>query len=263
MQSAKTRNTAISFPLDLDEKSVNDFYVRLNKCDITEFGVVALDCSELEEVTSSHIGIMFQVWEFCNRNKMKTSLRNITPSLAHVLQVLDLEELFIIEDVSGRADRRPEDCTENTGIHIVFERNFCAKIEDIKAIMQEFEEYLFGSKLPRSIAFDLKTIFYEVAYNIYDHSGLKETDEIKFVAGIKNNEIIMEFEDDGRSFDPTSRVSDRNLEDVIDGQKIRGFGLMMINRLVDSISYEYRDNHTNVLKLEKKWRPCDERLDDH
>jgi anti-sigma regulatory factor (Ser/Thr protein kinase)/anti-anti-sigma regulatory factor len=254
VQTGKQHNNFIPFPADLSTEAVEDFIRQLDNNHDPDLRAVAIDCSQLNEVTSSHIGILWMAREHCEKNGKKTHLINTAPNLIHVLQVLDMREFFQIDDNGGAAGGENAELVESEIIHQQYDDNFYAKKEDINVALKKFESFLSRMRLPDAVVFDLKTVFYEVAHNIYEHGTLKRHDKITFLADVYKNRIIMEFSDRGFPFDPTSRVSNQHLKDAINGRKIRGFGLMMIKKLVDSISYVYHENRRNVLRLEKIWR---------
>ena len=102
MRTCSQQEIAIPVPDDLSDKAVNNFFDRLAKCPETKSDAISLDCSKLEDVTSAHIGILFQAQDYINKKGMKTYLRYVTPSLMHLLKALDLMKLFII----ARQDRK-------------------------------------------------------------------------------------------------------------------------------------------------------------
>ena len=72
---------------------------------------------------------------------------------------------------------------------------------------------------------------------------LVETDETA-------HEAVITFSDEGRPFDPTA-MSDPKLSAPADERTPGGLGIFLTKKLIDGISYEYRDGK-NILKLIKK-----------
>ncbi|MBO4880024.1 MAG: ATP-binding protein [Clostridia bacterium] len=72
---------------------------------------------------------------------------------------------------------------------------------------------------------------------------LVETDETA-------HEAVIIFSDEGRPFDPTA-MSDPKLSAPADERTPGGLGIFLTKKLIDGISYEYRDGK-NILKLIKK-----------
>ena len=72
---------------------------------------------------------------------------------------------------------------------------------------------------------------------------LVETDE-------KAHEAVITFTDEGRPFDPTA-MNDPELSIPADERTPGGLGIFLTKKLMDGVSYEYRDGK-NILKLIKK-----------
>jgi anti-sigma regulatory factor (Ser/Thr protein kinase)/anti-anti-sigma regulatory factor len=254
MQTCDKHMNAIPFPADLSKESIDKFLSFLENQSGPETTMISIDCSKLSAVSSSHIGILWLAWENCQKNDIKIRLLYPAPALIRVLQILNMTEFFMLERDPEAVDKNKTRFIQTDIIHQKYDDIFNATIDDINKALKRYENFLLQIRLPRDVAFDLKTVFYEVAYNIYDHGTLGPRDEIAFTADLYNNRIVMEFSDRGLPFDPTSQEINHHLEDAINNRRIRGFGLMMINKLIDSISYVYRDNCKNILKLEKTWR---------
>lgn len=254
MQTSKRHKRSISFPNDLSDKTVEEFFDLLSTHTNPDSKVISVDCSQLDEVTSAHIGILWSARERCERDSNEMHLLFPTPGLIRILQVLDMEDLFKIVEDSETIDSGNIKLMETEIIHQKHNDAFNTNINDLNAALERFTSFLSKINLPGTMRFDLKTAFYEVVYNIYAHGTLTCDDEISFVADVYNNRIVMEFSDRGLAFDPTFQTMSYNPKDAIDDRRTRGFGLMMIKKLTDSISYVYRDNCMNVLILEKMWR---------
>jgi anti-sigma regulatory factor (Ser/Thr protein kinase) len=130
-----------------------------------------------------------------------------------------------------------------------------SKIDDISETVVRLHDFLVRLGLPGSYAFDLETVFYEVATNIRRHGGLKESDLISFRVIPAKEHVTLRFADSGLPFDPTGRKSVFDPRQAIRTRQTNGIGLTMIRRLVDTISYERVGNRLNVLTLEKKLGP--------
>ena len=64
----------------------------------------------------------------------------------------------------------------------------------------------------------------------------------------------MEFQYRGVRFDPTNKKLEFDIRVAAQSGQKRGYGLLMINRMTDSIKYNQKDTDCNVLTLEKHWR---------
>ncbi len=87
----------------------------------------------------------------------------------------------------------------------------------------------------------------EVVTNIIRHAYGGVSDKpIEISIGFENNALMIEFLDQGKSFDP-----DRAPPPKFDGSREGGFGLYIISHIADDVVYEKRQNNTNrtLLKI--------------
>jgi anti-sigma regulatory factor (Ser/Thr protein kinase) len=123
-------------------------------------------------------------------------------------------------------------------------------LQDIEQALDRFHGFLKQLDLEEICAFDLEIAFYEVTVNIILHGGLSRSDFIEFTAVPGSDQISLRFIDPGSPFDPTNHDSSFDPQVAIRTRQKHGFGLVMIKRLVDKLSYERVDNRLNVVTLE-------------
>ena len=128
-------------------------------------------------------------------------------------------------------------------------------LQDIEQALGRLHDFLKQLDLEEICAFDLETVFYEVTVNMILHGGLSRSDYIEFTAAPGPDQISLRFVDPGSPFDPTSHDSSFDPQVAIRTRQKHGFGLVMIKRLVDKLSYERVDNRLNVVTLEKNLCP--------
>jgi anti-sigma regulatory factor (Ser/Thr protein kinase) len=130
---------------------------------------------------------------------------------------------------------------------------FKATINSINDALDKFRDFLMRLNLAELSAFDLETVFYEVATNIRLHGQLnKPNDLVEFTATQMPGKIFLRFTDQGQFFDPTSRKTTHDPREAYYKRQRRGLGLTMIKRMVDTISYQRVEDRFNVLSLEKR-----------
>ncbi len=244
----------ISVPADFDDESLQAFFDELNLAIGDEPPEIALDCSRLEHATSRHINSLWDALTLCGSAGIPMRLTAVTYGLRRVLSVLDLAELFTVEyesDGENKVPRAPAQGLRSEGFEVELE----ARIDAVTGVMMELHAYLERLGLAEIGTFDLETVFYEVATNICRHSGLEQHRRIRFVAGLSKDEISFEFTDAGERFDPTGNTPEFDPRLAIRRRQSRGIGLVMIQRMVDSISYERVDNKYNVVTLRKRLAP--------
>ncbi len=220
-----------------DSEGIEDFLTRVRaQLDVGE-SIILVDCAPLERVTSTHINALWQARDLCGQRSATMELLNVGHGLRRVLEVLDLTSVFFTDPPTT----------------LPFKRVFAPTVEQIDEVMGKFVSFLTKAGVPEVTAFELQTIFYEVATNIRRHSGLTESDTIQLFAQVKDRNAVMTFTDSGLSFDPVQPQPKRDIKQISREAERRGFGLDMIVRLSDSIDYERVDGSQNRLRIEKGW----------
>ena len=180
-------------------------------------------------------------------------LISISEGLLRVLKVLDLYDLLVEQEdqksVSSKRRVIPEIDTDNNVIEMEFE----ATNNSIKSNIVLLKKFLDKLNLEEISILEIETIFYEVATNIRLHAQTNEKDLIRLTATLFSDKIALKFVYSGISFDSTARVKDYDPGTVIKQRQKRGYGLIMINRMADEISYKRTDNDLNELYIEKYW----------
>ena len=211
-----------------------------------------LDCSGLDPVHSSHIGLLWQAREICRQASVEVLLENANHNLVRTLQALDLTEVFGVniahKPVSILETPIPEHGPA-VGHHA---GEFSADVDSVDRAVNDFLEFLGGWNLSEEIKFDLRTIFYEAATNIRLHAGLIPDDVARYSVTFEAGELRLVFEDEGIPFDPLTQPESVDPRAAAQNHQTRGFGISLMRRLVDDMQYTRRDDTTNVLSLVKQ-----------
>jgi anti-sigma regulatory factor (Ser/Thr protein kinase)/anti-anti-sigma regulatory factor len=250
--SLETENCrSISVPVDFDDESLRGFFDELDLALEDEPGEIALDCSLIEHATSRHINALWDALTRCERDGVPMRLAAVNYGLRRVLSVLDLAELFTVEYEGEKEGRPPREAMRDLPSER-FEIELVARMDAVSDVMVELHAFLERLDLSEIGIFDLETVFYEVATNICRHSGLKGHRKIRFVTEVGRDDIRLEFTDAGERFDPTGNTPEFDPRLAIRRRQSRGIGLVMIQRLMDSISYERVNGEYNVVTLRKR-----------
>ena len=213
---------------------------------------IILDCSQLTQVVSSHINILWQIRLDCDKANISLKLESVPERLKRVLQILDLYELFVQESEEPVKLDQTEVTKGSIPENAKFKTVFTSSSEQIGQALLQFKKFLDNLALPQVFSFELETVFYEVATNIRLYGEVRKSDQIQFSIQPENNKLIMIFKYNGIHFDPTLYNYDFDPAETAKLRKKRGYGLTMIKRMTDSINYQRIGNSTNVLVLEKK-----------
>jgi anti-sigma regulatory factor (Ser/Thr protein kinase) len=168
--------------------------------------------------------------------------------------MLDLAELF--KSARNAADYK--DLQDSRPITIdtpkEFEDVISLGVQGTQMSLEKFIVYLHSLDLPGKTEFELRTVFYEVLINIRDHSGLGESAHVQFSAKADKFGLRMVFQDEGRPFDPTKFVGTNDFIEAAQKRQFRGFGLMMISKMINEVQYSRTNDGYNQLTLLKRWR---------
>jgi anti-sigma regulatory factor (Ser/Thr protein kinase)/anti-anti-sigma regulatory factor len=249
------RGRRILVPADLDEGALDGFFAELDITLEESPWEISLDCSLLDHATSGHINILWDAQTRCEHAGIPMRLLSVRYGLERVLKILDLFDLFTVEQVTAAPGDDARD--GNTGVFTppALELEIRPRMEEVSEAVVKIHDYLVRLGLPGSYAFDMETVFYEVATNIRRHGGLGENELVSIRAIPGEERVTMRFADPGQPFDPTGRKTMFDPRQAIRLKQTNGIGLTMIKRLVDTISYERVGNRLNVLTLEKKLSP--------
>ncbi len=252
MQTSTKGEVTIEVPRDMSVTGMAAFEEELAKLLGQKPPAIILDCSKLAHVKSRQVGILWQLYETCHSAGVPLKLKAASRGLMRVLQALDLREFFPEEDATGSLNVGGR-CRKQNHFEETYQDRFHADVDSIARARMRFRSFLSDMGLSEVLEFELRTVFYEVTTNIQSYAALEVGDEIVFTVSPYDEMMVLTFTDPGIPFDPTSRSMDLDVvASAKSGQK-RGFGLPMLSRLVDRISYRRKDGTMNELTLEKKW----------
>ncbi len=213
-----------------------------------------IDCSDLRRVTSSHIGALWLAHNKCRDTSTVLRIVSPTHNLVSSLKTLDLYDEILINSPVGAGVSRELPERKVPAESEVFTLRFRATVDGINEALTEFKGFVERLVPARSHAAALETVFYEIATNIREHAKPVISDNIDFSATADSSGITLKFIDYGKQFDLTRQKSSFNPDEAIRKGKTRGFGISMVRKLTDSITYVREKDESNVLTLKKYWR---------
>jgi anti-sigma regulatory factor (Ser/Thr protein kinase) len=251
MLTKEDRSVVLKAPADIAIEPPQSFMDNLAQTIQERPSAVELDCSVFEQTVSQHIKFLWEVKTVCEEANIPLVLTEVTGSLIRVLKVLDLYHLFQIDKViteeHDAVAHQPalKDLHDTTII-------FAPTCSGISNAMTEFRSFITPLNLSEKIITELETVFYETATNIRVHSGLPNNARVTFKLRIEGDKALLQFEDEGKPFDPSAYPVDFEPTEAINKGQKRGYGLTLIHRMTESMSYERRHGLVNFLTLEKK-----------
>jgi anti-sigma regulatory factor (Ser/Thr protein kinase)/anti-anti-sigma regulatory factor len=255
MQTDVKKSITLAVPAEIDNGHSGGFWRELEAVMEKTPGAIILDCAEVTRPSSRHIYLLWRVFQECEENNTKIRLSNVNLQLIRVLVILDLYDLFMAHEATGISVKAFEDGTDFIlkSIPEKWVTGIMPNNKDINRAMDQFKTYLASFAVPEILCYDLMTIFYEIATNIKQHSGIEESNEFDFMAIPYHNTIHLKFEYHGDEFDPTSAMTDIEINESGRNRRIRGYGLALVSKLADEISYQRLDNNLNRLLIKRGW----------
>jgi len=98
----------------------------------------------------------------------------------------------------------------------------------------------------------LRTLYTEAVQNIYRHAGLKDNQEIQVQVERTGKCLSLTFVDEGHEFDPTAESALNDQISDPEAVEFPHFGIKMLKRLADDITYQRSQSGKNVLRIIKE-----------
>jgi anti-sigma regulatory factor (Ser/Thr protein kinase) len=124
-------------------------------------------------------------------------------------------------------------------------------LSEIAKLHRELESFGQKCRLSSKTLFELNLILEEVVANVISYAyGDNQRHEIVVRADLRDGELVIEVEDDGRPFNPLQSPPP-DLERPLERRKVGGLGLHLVRELTSSIEYN-RKEEKNCLVMKKK-----------
>lgn len=121
-------------------------------------------------------------------------------------------------------------------------------VEKVTAFVNaELEKINCPAKAKAEIDIAIDELFSNIANYAYNPEIGKAT--VKFEVQKNPMAVIITFMDNGKPYDPLKR-EDPNVTLSVTERQIGGLGIFMVKKSMDSVEYEYKDNH-NILRIKK------------
>ena len=243
----------IQLPVDLSPANVIEFNVQLKHCLNIGTNEIKIDCSSILQISSSHIGLLWQAFFDCRQAGVALLLDSASDGLKRVLVTLDVAEIFGIDERT--IERYQQNQFETFKIQASQQYDDRINVSKLgtEAFLLRFSSFLKTLGISQNAAYEIRTVLYEILTNICNYSGLEESANIEFTAHTDSQGIALTIRDKGISFDPTKFKRTTDFASAAQKRQHRGFGLVMVNKMVNEIQYSRTNNGYNLLTLVKRW----------
>jgi anti-sigma regulatory factor (Ser/Thr protein kinase) len=124
-------------------------------------------------------------------------------------------------------------------------------LSELNRIAKSVADFNGSHNLPSKAARAVSLALDEIITNIisYGYDDRKEH-EIIIQLSVKQGELILQIEDDGRRFNPLD-LPKADTESPLEGRQIGGLGIHLVRSIMDDMAYS-RHNEKNCLTMKKK-----------
>ena len=136
-------------------------------------------------------------------------------------------------------------------MEFIVEITLKATIENVEKATEFVNAELLKLNCPAKATAEIDIAIDELFSNIANYAYNKEIGNVtvKFEAQESPKSVIITFIDSGMPYDPLKR-EDPNVTLSVTERQIGGLGIFMVKKSMDSVEYEYKDNH-NILRIKK------------
>ena len=122
--------------------------------------------------------------------------------------------------------------------------------DNYKKFMDFVQSQIDGSCANNYIVSDIMIVSEEVVVNIIDYAYPDKKGDLEVIFEKTGDLIRIIFKDEGAPFDPLKKP-EPDINKPIEERDIGGFGILLVKKLMDEVTYEYKENN-NVLTVIKR-----------
>ena len=142
------------------------------------------------------------------------------------------------------------DYKEKASVEGFCERYFQATNDELRPVLLFVEEQLNKRGVSLNMQMRMAMVVEELFTNIIKYAYGKAGGKASIGLNVANDVVTIRVADSGKPFDPTKFVKEVSA-DKLTADDLKGLGIVMIKRTVDSLSYEY-EHGQNIVTVTKK-----------
>ncbi len=240
----------IVIPECLDPDILDTFYSDLDRIANSQIKQIRVDCSNITEVSGRNLVIIWQLYDRLRAVGVDIEFKSVPQKLEHILKRhvfngSNARHVYEAESTRQREALAPDSSQK------MIELSFRPTRDEIDNTVNLLKDFLHDKRVIDLEVFELMTVFYEAATNIRLHADLNPDSWIDFTALVSGENVFMRIEDRGIAFDPTLMLKTFDPTQAMKSRKKRGLGIILMARLVDSMTYLRSMDGKNILYLNK------------
>lgn len=130
------------------------------------------------------------------------------------------------------------------------EKKFPRDINSLKQIFDFASKFIEQNKLKEDIAFSLNLVIEELFTNMVKYHPGNANDILITIAKDSNKLIISLTDYDVEPFDITD-TKDVNPNQSLEERRIGGLGLYFVMKMMDNVTYEYKDRQSKITLIKQ------------
>ena len=133
----------------------------------------------------------------------------------------------------------------------IYELTVDAKLENLDDVISFIEQHLEEWDCPMKTITQINIAAEEIFVNIahYAYNKNEADGKAKITICHQDSDAIITFTDSGKQYNPLEHT-DPDITLSAEEREIGGLGIYIVKKSMDSVSYEYRDNH-NIMRFSK------------
>lgn len=131
-----------------------------------------------------------------------------------------------------------------------------ATMEQLDTVIGWVEAYLTDCACPMKLSMKILVCVEELYVNVVNYAYGSQTGsctmELAQIQDAEACEVMLQIRDSGTPFNPFER-EDPDITLSADEREIGGLGIYMVKNIMDTVSYEYKQQE-NIVTMKKKWQ---------
>ena len=130
------------------------------------------------------------------------------------------------------------------------EKTYQATVENLPAATDYISEGLLAAGAGEAVIMQITLAFEEIFVNIAKYAYPKGSGIVTVAINSEDKTFTLITKDNGLRFDPLQK-DDPDYNYIADENTMGGLGIFMVKKIMDTVSYEYKDGQ-NILTMTKK-----------
>ena len=239
---------SIGLPFELTPQALDEFDGTVMQHILSDTAAIAIDCSGLNHISAAQIALLLRACHMAKHGGAAVALPGASVGLIRVLRAVEVHDYFDAEVSGWPQDHLTTEPCELRGQ--VLTHDFTLASEPIDCAASKLSSFLCRAGGDEAHTFEWNTIFHEWIALLQAISELDSSKQVNLIASTSSECMSVSIMDPGEPLNLCDRITNVEFREAIEAQNRPAMCMALVQRLVDSITYE-RSNETNAHTLEK------------